>query len=140
MANFNLTTPAEVSVSLSPDATIIPRGGTLGYGVTVTNNSDLTQCFEYWTNVTLPNGNKYPPTGELFGPYYLCLDPYGTSSAHLTHGIPMGAPLGTYTYNAFVGPYPTVWDEDHFNFQVTTGGEEAELEDWETSVSQDFLE
>ncbi len=132
--------PPNVSVGLSPDATSIPRGGTLGYWVTATNNTSRKQCFEYWANVTLPNGKKYPFSGELFGPYYLCLSPYDSRSAHLTHQIPWGAPLGTYTYNAFVGPYPTVWDEDHFDFTVTKTFDVEGPEDWETTVDQDFTE
>jgi murein tripeptide amidase MpaA len=110
---------------LTPDATVIPRGETLSYWVTGINSTGATQCFDYWTNVTLPNRNTYPPSGQLFGPYYLCLSPYDSRSAHLTESVPMFAPLGTYSYNAFVGPYPTVWDEDHFGFTVTSGTQEV---------------
>jgi hypothetical protein len=110
----------DISVSLVPDATMVPRGGTLGYWVTVTNNTASVQCFDYWTNVTLPNSNKYPPMGELFGPHYLCLDPYDSRSAHLSHAIPLTAPLGDYLYNGFVGPYPDITNEYHFYFTVTT--------------------
>jgi len=108
-------------LTLTPDSTSIPRGGTLGYTVTVTNNTGVSQRFQYWTHVLLPNGNKYPPMGELFGPYTLRLNPGETRNAHLTHAIPMTAPLGTYTYKGFIGPYPTVWDDDQFDFTVTTG-------------------
>ena len=113
------TSGPAVTVSLSPDSTSIPRGGSLGYWVTVTNTTGSTQCFDYWTDVTLPSGTIYPPSGELFGPYYLCLNPYDSTSAHLGHPIPMGAPLGAYTYHGYVGSYPVVDNEDHFNFDVT---------------------
>jgi hypothetical protein len=130
--------PPDVTVVLSPDSTSVPRGGTLGYWVTATNNTNVTQCFEFWTNVTLPNGNKYPPVGELFGPYYLCLAPFDSRSAHLTETVPMKAPLGTYSYNGFVGPYPTVWDEDHFRFTVTTTSKISGPTDWKTTIDDDF--
>jgi hypothetical protein len=127
-----------VSMKLTPEATTIPRGGTLGYWVTLTNETDVSQCFEYWTNVTLPNSNIYPPTGELFGPYYLCLDPYDWRSAHLSHDIPMVAPLGDYMYNAYVGPYPVVWNEAHFGFTVTGSGIGKGPSHWGTTVDIDF--
>ncbi len=130
----------DISLSLTPDDTFIPRGETLGYGVVVTNNTDSTQNFKYWTNVTLPNGNTYPPSGTLFGPYTVILSPYGSRMAHLSHEIPVTAPLGDYTYNAFVGPYPTVWNEDHFDFTVTATSEVAGPRDWQTTVDQDFNE
>ena len=110
-----------VTVSLTPDSTSVPRGGILGYTVKATNNTAVTQCFDYWSNVTLPNESKYPPAGELFGPVNVCLTASQTRSQHLTHGIPGAAPLGSYTYNGFIGPYPTVTDSDHFGFTVTAG-------------------
>ena len=115
-ATFNLM----ITVTLVPDSTSIPRGGTLGYTVTVTNNTSTSQTFQYWTYVILPNGSRYPTTGELFGPVAVALLPGAVGSAHLTHRIPATAPLGTYTYYGNVGPYPVVWDSDSFNFTVTS--------------------
>lgn len=46
----------DVSISLISNSAYIPRGGTLGYTVTFTNNTDLTQIFKYWTNIK--NGPK----------------------------------------------------------------------------------
>jgi len=111
-------TSVPVSVSLSPDSTSIPRGGTLGYTVTFTNNTSTSQTFQYWTYVTLPNGSRYPTTGELFRPVTVTLSAGQTKSAHLTYKIPTGASLGTYTYYGNVGPYPAIWDSDSFNFTV----------------------
>ncbi len=106
------------TVELIPDSTTIVPGGVLGYQVIGTNNTGATQCFDYWTNVILTDGSTFPPAGELFGPYYLCLGPYQSKSAHLTHNVPLSAPLGTYTYNGFVGPYSNVRDRDHFDFDI----------------------
>ncbi|MBI4653726.1 MAG: DUF1566 domain-containing protein, partial [Nitrospirae bacterium] len=108
-----------VSVTLVPNSTTVPRGGTLGYTVTVTNSTSTSQTFKYWTYVKLPNGTRYPPSGELFGPVSVTLTAEQTKSAHLSHKIPTSAPLGTYTYYGSVGPYPALWDSDSFNFTVT---------------------
>jgi len=108
-------------LSLTPASTSIPRGGTLGYTVAATNNTAASQTFKYWTHVILPNGNKYPNSGELFGPYTLTLNPGQTRNARLSLKIPATAPLGDYIYKGFIGPYPDIWDEDQFNFTVTAG-------------------
>lgn len=109
-----------VSVTLAPDSTTIPRQSSLGYTVTGTNNTSIVQTIQYWTYVILPNGTRYPATGELYGPVTVTLNPGQTRNAHLTNWIPGGAPLGTYTYYGQVGPYPTVWNQDQFDFTVTT--------------------
>jgi len=110
----------EVSLTLVPDSTTIPRGGTLGYTVIVTNNAASSKTFKYWTDVNLPNGSKYPPSGELFGPVTVTLNPFASRSAHLTRPIPLTAPLGIYVYNGYIGAYPIVMNEDHFEFRVVT--------------------
>lgn len=108
-----------VSVTLVPDSISIPRGGNLGYTVTVKNNTNTTRTFKYWTYVKLPNSSRYPATGELFGPVSVTLNPGQSKNAHLTHSIPTIAPLGTYTYHGQVGTYPAIWDSSSFNFTVT---------------------
>ena len=101
---------------LVPDATVIPRGGTLGFDITVTNNTDEVQVFGFATYVTKPNGTK---TGYLIGPVRVSLDPYGSKSAHKSHPIPGNAPLGTYTYHGVVGtPAAGLYDKCQFNFEV----------------------
>ena len=118
-ATFDMILP-DVSVSLAPDSTSIPRGGKLGYTVTATNNTSSSQTFQYWTYVKLPNGSPYPAKGELLGPVTVTLSAGQAKSAHLTHAIPNSAPLGTYTYVGMVGPYPATWDSDIFFFTVTS--------------------
>jgi len=109
-----------VTITITPDAVSFARGSTLGYNVTATNTTPTSQCFDYWENVTLPNGPIYPTTGALFGPVNLCLNAGASKSAHLTHGLPMSAPVGAYVFNTFVGTYPSpLTSETHFNFNVT---------------------
>jgi hypothetical protein len=104
---------------LVPDATIIPRGGTLGFWATVTNNTDEIQVFAFATNLTKPNGKKYPPSGYLKGPVKVRLDPYDSISRHLSQYIPSNPPLGDYVYHGIVG-YPGVgiYHECGFDFEV----------------------
>ncbi|MEA3276877.1 MAG: SBBP repeat-containing protein, partial [Pseudomonadota bacterium] len=111
--------PRNVTLTLEPFSTTVQRGSTLWYRAEATNSTQNRQCFDYWTNVTLPSGATYPSTGALFGPVNVCLDPGQTKGAWLSTSIPLNAPLGTYDYNGFVGPYPDVWDQASFQFQIT---------------------
>ena len=126
---------------LTPDATVIPKGGTLGFQATITNNTDEFQVVHFATNVMLPNGNIYPPSGYLFGPIQVTLDPYQSKSGHLSHAIPGNAPLGTYTYQGYVGKSGVgVIHECQFDFEVIESSEVVGPKDWETTVDQDFAE
>jgi len=113
--------PPVLTLTLSPDVISIARGSSFGYGVTITNTSTTTtECFDYWENVTMPFGNIYPPSGDLFGWNNICLAAGATLSVHFTHGVPMNAPIGVYVFNAYVGTYQVlITSEDHFNFNVT---------------------
>ncbi len=112
-----------VSLTLVPDASSIAAGGTLGYTVTLVNNTAITQCVSYWENLTLPGGTPYPPAGELFGPLSICVNANASKAAHLTKAIPLSAPIGAYVFNAFAGsPYPVVSDTGGFNFSITALG------------------
>jgi len=109
----------DVRLELEPDATTIARPGTLRYKVTATNRTASSKNFDYWTNVNLPNGSLHPPAGALAGPFNVTLSADESRSAYISHTIPGGAPLGTYTYNAYVGTYPsTVEGERQFYFSV----------------------
>jgi hypothetical protein len=110
--------PIALSIDLVPDATTIPRGGTLGLTVSVTNDTDVTQRQEVWTEVTMPGGRPYPGN-PVVGPSTRNFPPHRTVSQHLTHTVPATAPLGAYTYEGKVGTYPgTVIGEDSFVFTV----------------------
>src|SRR4030042_6444918 len=93
------------SCTLTPDnppTPSVPRGGTLELQATVQNNTNNTISVLAATKVTLPNGNKYPPSGYLIGPLSVSLDPYQSKSGHLSHAIPFNAPLGWYIYPGYV--------------------------------------
>jgi hypothetical protein len=108
----------DVTVTLEPDATVIPRGSKLGFTATVTNNTQDTQGFNFWTEVILPNGKPYPKN-PVIGPMWVTLAPGEEKSKHVSHKIPGSAPLGTYTYIAKIGTYPEpLIDSDSFTFTV----------------------
>jgi hypothetical protein len=113
--------------ALVPDTVpaVVHRGGTLGFQVTVTNNTDQIQRFRWVTMLTKPDGKWWPPTGYLSGPYVNGLMPHASKSGHRSHPIPNGAPLGIYTYHFFLGrPAEGFLHECTFDFEVTDSGGE----------------
>jgi len=110
-----------VSLTLSADTLTVPQGGVLGVQVRATNYTNEDQSFLFASNVTLPNGSIKPSPPELlFGPQWVTLAPYETKHRHITHDIPIDAPLGTYIYNGYVGKgLQDIWNECHFDFTVT---------------------
>jgi hypothetical protein len=108
-----------VECNLVPDATEIPRGGILGFTMTIKNNTSESQTFLAATKVTKPDENPYPPSGYLLGPVSVTLDGNASKSPYRSHTIPLGAPLGIYTYHGYVGRYGVgIYDECTFEFEV----------------------
>jgi hypothetical protein len=106
-----------ITITLVPDQTSVPRGGTLSLTAIVENTTSVPQSFDGWTMVELPSHNMWGPAA---GPQTVTLPAYHTVQKVLAHQVPMMAPLGQYSYFGYVGAYPsTVWDEDSFDFQVT---------------------
>ncbi len=111
--------PVAATLELDPDTTSIGAGGVLGMQVTVANQLSSEEDFVFWTNVTLPGGGTFPPSGYLLGPVPATLDSMQTVSVHLSHDIPGPTPRLTYTYNAYLSRAGDVIAEDHFDFTVT---------------------
>jgi hypothetical protein len=106
--------------SASPPIQIPAPGGSFNYTITATNNGALAQRVTVWCMVTLPNGNPYGPVVE---PFTFTLLAGATLSRQRTQQIPAAAPEGNYTFNAYVGIYPsTIWDSDTFPFTKTLEG------------------
>jgi hypothetical protein len=106
----------KVECELIPDTTDpIPRGGTLGFQVNVTNNTSGMGMVLFGTKVTKPNLTQ---TGFIWGPLQVWLNPYQTKSGHKNHTIPTGFELGTYTYHGYVGRYGQIYQECQFDFEV----------------------
>jgi hypothetical protein len=111
----------EVMVTLTPDDTVVPRGGTLGYTVSVTNNGGSSLTLDYWTDIILWTGEPYKKN-PVFGPRTVTINPGQTREGHIGHAVPGNAPLKTYTCCGRVGTHPgSVWDEDCFEFTIVAG-------------------
>ena len=65
------------------------------------------------------NSATYPTSGSLIGPIKLTVDPHDSIEATLKMRIPPSAQLGDYVYNAFIGPHPSIEDEDHKAFTIS---------------------
>jgi parallel beta-helix repeat protein len=103
-----------------PDTTDpIPRGGTLGFQASVTNNTDVSGPVYFATKVRLPSGYMYPSSGFFDGPYQLWMTPHGSKSGHLSHNT-TGWPVGpNYIYRGLVGQLTgEVYDTCEFAFEV----------------------
>lgn len=111
--------PVVATLELDPDTTTVEAGGSLGIQVSAMNNLTYEEEFVFWTNVTLPGGGTYPPTGYLLGPISAPLDSLQWVTVHISHDIPLQAPRWTYTYNAYLSLGEEVVAEDHFDFDVT---------------------
>ena len=97
---------------------VIQKPGLLKVKLTGTNNENTAVTCQAFTRVKLPNGNWYPGSGWLFGPYSVTFPPNSTRSAVLKENIPVLAPLGNYIYEANLGLLPEIWTTDTGNFEV----------------------
>jgi hypothetical protein len=116
---LGVPTLAIYQCSIVPDATVVSKRSSLGFEVTVTNNTDEAHTFMFATNVKFPNGSSYPPPpAYLRGPYRVRLDPYESISRHLSQYVG-NAPPTTYTYHGYVGTRAVgIYQECQFEFEV----------------------
>lgn len=113
------TEDSPLIVRVFPDSQVVPRSEQLSYTAEVTNRTTSPQSFQFWTNVTLPSGNTYPPDRTLFGPITRTIPPSATRRARISHLMPGGAPLASFIYNVHIGPaFPTYYDISSFQFTV----------------------
>lgn len=113
-----------ITIALDPDATVVPRGGALGFEAVLTNQTSEAQTITGWSMATLPGGNPY---GPLLGPRSISLGPGQVRTQHFTHPVPGNAPLGMYTYRGNLGEYSLeVWESDSFAFEVIPASPGAE--------------
>ena len=107
-----------LSLTVTPDDTIIEKPGVLGFQVDIVNESGSSQTYQGWTELTLWNGQPYPGN-PLLGPVWFTLGPGGAINRHFEHVINESVPSQTYTYTVKIGNYPgTILVEDSFEFEV----------------------
>jgi hypothetical protein len=98
---------------VNPPVAIPGMGGTFNYVVHIRNNEPAPRTFHADINVTLPTGTVIPILTRN-----LTLPANGLLTRSLSQFVPAGAPVGTYSYNAYVGNFPAVrWDSSKFNFE-----------------------
>jgi hypothetical protein len=90
-------------LDLTPEDTIIPRGGTLTINATITNPTGEDRTIYIATNVTKPDDSKFPLAGYLEGPYEITLKPYEEKNTQISHAVPIDWPLGNFSYHGYVG-------------------------------------
>ena len=109
---------SHVTLELVPDATVIPRGGELGYTALLVNTMGEHGSYTGEAHVTLPNGNPYGGN-PIAGPVGFTLAPHDTLDAYFVHPVPADAPLGIYRYEALVRADPEIIiASDEFTFEV----------------------
>ena len=114
---FNQAGAPPLSVTLTPSGMpiVIPaNGGTISFNISLANTGATVEQIDIWTMVTLPNGSEY---GPLINFPYFNINPGWSGGRDRLQAIPASAPVGNYTYDAYIGDYPgNVIAEDHFDF------------------------
>ena len=124
--------PPAISVTLAPynPPILIPaNGGTFDFNLELMNTGNSPAIVDLWTMVTLPDSSEYGPIIDI--PNFP-LDPGAAVNRDRTQSVPVNAPPGDYTYDAYAGIYPDmILSEDHFDFEkltVSDGG--TEVQNW----------
>lgn len=115
MGTFFFDQDDHLTLYLTPDTTAVTPGGALGVTYTAINRWPQAEPFWVLTQATLPSGY----TLDIMGPDAYTLPADFTVQRHLTHDVPVAAPLGPYTYRSRIGvPPSTLYDEDAFELSV----------------------
>ena len=114
VGNFTFTmTP------LLPVITIPSFGGNFDFTASLENLIINSIVFDAWTEVILPNGNRY---GSLILRRELSIPAGFHAVRQITQVVPGNAPAGYYRYIGNVGVYPnTIWKSDGFEFVKRPG-------------------
>ena len=136
---YNQGLPGELEIELTPEFSPIiipPEGGHFPFRVHIVNNSNVTQYFDVWLNMTLP-------TGLVMGPLMirnnLCLDSHESIAGRMSLDVSPIAMPGEYHLVGHVGYYPTTYivDSDSFAFEkeafdgfIAGGNNEWRLSGW----------
>lgn len=121
----------DVELTLTPYGTPIQipsSGGSFDYNIAATNNEPAPQGATVWCDVTLPDGTPY---GPVLGPVTVTLGAGATLNRDRTQFVPGSAPVGSYTYNAYIGAFPsTIWASDSFPFTKLADRYEVIVSEW----------
>ena len=125
------TCPPFPSITLTPYGTPIQipaGGGTFEFNISIISPELPTNNADIWTNVTLPDGSFY---GPIINVQDFDMQPNVYYERDRVQAVPTQAPAGTYTYNGYLGVYPSIiWEEDQFSFEKLATGDGEFVEDW----------
>ena len=104
-----------VTVTAVPDSTQIQPGGTLGYTVTLVNNTGTVQTIVARVDAILTDGNRM----VLEGPRPVQMNAGGVINVHMTRLVPGYAQSGSYSLKVKVATSSgDVLDVDGFGFVI----------------------
>ncbi|MEM1043730.1 MAG: T9SS type A sorting domain-containing protein [Bacteroidota bacterium] len=130
--------PEDIEASLDPvGSTVIPEtGGTLGYSVTLTNTTDVTQVFSARIDAVLPSGGSF---GPVQGPQNVRLRAGETvGPVSFTSGVPGQAPEGDYSLVLELSMGGSVFATDSFLFEKEGPPSSLDLPLTFEDASQDY--
>ncbi|MCB2212565.1 T9SS type A sorting domain-containing protein [bacterium] len=124
---YNSTGDLEAEIAaLSPPVNIPAGGGSFGYSVTATNNTDSPMQVDAWIQVLHLNSGMSVEV-RLFENVGLAAN--ASASANLNQTIPAAAPGGDYQIGLFLGGHP--WDQQAFaSFEFSKAGTAADAVDF----------
>ncbi len=104
-----------LTLYLTPDTSFVNQGGELGVTYTLINRWNDPVLFDIETEVLLPNGTPY----NLINLEGITLPSDYTEQVSVFHGVPMVAPIGTYTYlSRALFSIDSIYGEDRFLFEI----------------------
>jgi len=112
--------PTSIDIVLTPIVTTVPaNGGEIEFNAVLSNGNMVIPYIEVWSTAIGPTGTVY---GPLIGPVEILDWAAGVAiDVDRIQYVPATAPAGEYTYNGYLGFYPSIIiDEDHFDFTKTT--------------------
>jgi len=117
-----------VSVSVTPQITSVPAGGTLTFDVTLEELEGQSQNFTGWMKLTRPNGAQR----DYGNPVPLNLNPGQVRVLNVGLNVPGTAPLGDYFLSINIGPtQDELWDAESFPFSVIPSEGDNSVTDWQ---------
>jgi hypothetical protein len=121
----------DVTIEMTPydPPIIIPAsGGSFDFNVLINNNEAAAASFDGWIMVQLPDLSWF---GPVLGPINKTLPATSFIDKDRTQTVPATAPAGTYTYEGYVGNYPSAaWSSSNFTFEKSVAGDGTIVEQW----------
>jgi hypothetical protein len=134
---YDQSVPVRILLTPHERNIVIPAsGGSFAYTLWLTNIDPANPTFTVWTDVTRPDGSVF---GPVVGPIMTQLDSGQTLSRVRSQSVPIGAPRGLYSYNAYA-VIGTDTSRDSFNFFNIGAGNWSLVADGWSNTGEEFGE